>query len=75
MSRWNSNPFVRGSWSYQTVSSAASGVGPADLAAPEMDGRLLFAGEATHDSHFSTTHGAVESGWREADRIIKSLKK
>jgi monoamine oxidase len=65
---------VRGSWSYQTVSSTASGVGPADLAQPEMDGRLLFAGEATHDYYFSTTHGAVESGWREADRIIEKLK-
>ncbi|PSN36046.1 Peroxisomal N(1)-acetyl-spermine/spermidine oxidase [Blattella germanica] len=32
---------------------------------------LLFAGEATHSTHFSTVHGAIETGWREAERIIK----
>jgi spermine oxidase len=37
------------------------------------DGRVLFAGEATNEKHFGTVHGAIESGWREADRIICSL--
>lgn len=31
---------------------------------------ILFAGEATHEHYFSTVHGAVESGFREADRIV-----
>jgi spermine oxidase len=31
---------------------------------------LQFAGEATHSGYFSTVHGAIESGWREADRIL-----
>lgn len=31
---------------------------------------VLFAGEATSLHHFSTVHGAVASGWREAKRII-----
>lgn len=31
----------------------------------------MFAGEATHDYFYSTVHGAVETGWREADRILK----
>ena len=31
---------------------------------------LLFAGEATHEHFYSTVHGAVESGWREADRVF-----
>ncbi|TDG50778.1 hypothetical protein AWZ03_002767 [Drosophila navojoa] len=31
---------------------------------------LFFAGEATSSNHYSTVHGAVESGIREADRII-----
>lgn len=30
---------------------------------------LLFAGEATHDHYYSTVHGAIETGWREAHRI------
>ena len=41
---------------------------------PAMGGRLLFAGEATHPRHFSTVHGAIETGWREADRIIEKMK-
>lgn len=32
--------------------------------------RLLFAGEATSEHHYATVHGAVETGWREAKRII-----
>ncbi|XP_075166428.1 spermine oxidase-like [Haematobia irritans] len=31
---------------------------------------LLFAGEATSMHHYSTVHGAVESGHREANRLI-----
>eukprot|EP00250_Pteridium_aquilinum_P018090 c23935_g1_i1 orf=440-2227(-) len=33
--------------------------------------QLLFAGEATHRSFYSTTHGAFLSGVREADRLLK----
>ena len=35
---------------------------------------LCFAGEATNTHYYSTVHGAVESGWREAERLIKFLK-
>ncbi|EDW08294.2 spermine oxidase isoform X1 [Drosophila mojavensis] len=31
---------------------------------------LFFAGEATSSDHYSTVHGAIESGIREAERII-----
>ena len=75
ITRWNSDQNMFGSYSYQTVNSAKAGVGPGNLAKPIGNGQILFAGEATNEKHYSTVHGAVESGWREADRIICSLTK
>ena len=34
---------------------------------------LMFAGEATHPSFYSTTHGALLTGYREAQRVLDSL--
>ncbi|XP_051152502.1 probable polyamine oxidase 5 [Andrographis paniculata] len=33
--------------------------------------QILFAGEATHSKHYSTTHGAYFSGLREANRLLQ----
>lgn len=72
-SKWNTNPHFYGSYSYTSVKSNAQALERSDLASPVKDSkgvdRLLFAGEATHDSKWTTVHGAVETGWREADRI------
>ncbi len=73
MTRWNSNSLTRGSYSYPTVSSVNMDAYSV-MYEPAMGGRLLFAGEATHPNFFSTVHGAIESGYREAERIIGSVK-
>ena len=73
ITKWNSNENTLGSYSYQTLKSVQIGVGPRNLAESVGDGRVLFAGEATNEKHFGTVHGAIESGWREAGRIICSL--
>ena len=69
-SAWKSNELTRGSYSFLAPSSAPSDI--ARLAKPVSVGGvpvLLFAGEATHPCFFSTTHGARESGIREAKRL------
>ena len=77
-SNWNTNPHFSGSYSYTSVQSNALALERSDLASPVKDSngvdRLLFDGEATHDSKWTTVHGAVETGWREADRISQLLK-
>lgn len=73
-STWYSNPWTRGSYSFRSMDSEALDVYAADLAKPLVDpdsGKPLvcFAGEATHDCYYSTVHGALESGRREAKRL------
>lgn len=36
--------------------------------------QVLFAGEATHRKYYSTTHGALLSGQREATRLMEMYK-
>jgi hypothetical protein len=75
---WYSNPHFCGSYSYRSNKSRDLDVWASDLAEPVVDAngsvRLLFSGEATHDHCYSNVHAAVETGWREADRILKLIK-
>ncbi|CAF4913809.1 unnamed protein product [Pieris macdunnoughi] len=77
-STWFSNPFTRGSYSYDNRRTTQNANNRRFLAEPLRDTlgvpRLLFAGEATDALHFSTVHGAIDSGYREAKRLIKNSK-
>lgn len=37
--------------------------------------KILLAGEAVHKTHFSTTHGAFESGQQQARVLLDYIKK
>lgn len=75
-SSWCNNPHFNGTYSFQTIASNVA-VPPSTetLATPIVDSKnrplLQFAGEATHPHYFGTVHGAVETGFREAERIIQ----
>lgn len=80
-SRWWTQPNFLGAFSYESMkSNKEEGVKLREiLAKPILNEKglptLLFAGEATHQSKFATVHGAIETGYREADRIIRFYKK
>ncbi|CAH0602423.1 unnamed protein product [Chrysodeixis includens] len=77
-STWYSNPFTRGSYSYDNVLTPQYPTARATLASPLLDKsgtpRVLFAGEATDNTHFSTVHGATDTGFREANRLLPQAK-
>lgn len=68
VTRWASDPWSRGSYSYFAVGNPKN----ITAALAEPVGRLLFAGEATSD-HPATVLGAYESGLREGERVAKLL--
>ncbi|CAH2321622.1 peroxisomal N(1)-acetyl-spermine spermidine oxidase [Pelobates cultripes] len=71
--KWHSEPYTHGSYSYIAVGASGDDI---DILAQPLPNegakplQVLFAGEATHRSFYSTTHGALLSGWREAERLI-----
>jgi len=77
-SKWSSNPHFLGSYSYYSLKSDALGASTSILAEPIVDDVskpiILFAGEETNTHYYSTVHGAVETGWREAQRLIDLYK-
>ncbi|KAK9149039.1 hypothetical protein Scep_007796 [Stephania cephalantha] len=81
-SRWASDPLFMGSYSYVAVGSSGDDIDSMAKPLPisTKDGstppplQILFAGEATHRTHYSTTHGAYYSGVREANRLLQHYK-
>jgi monoamine oxidase len=69
-SNWTRSGWIGGGYSHALPGCRAA---RADLARP-FDGRIFFAGEATHPYDFSTAHGAHDSGVRAAEEAIAVLK-
>ncbi|XP_074641836.1 spermine oxidase-like isoform X2 [Tubulanus polymorphus] len=69
---WYHHPYSRGAYTYIPVGSSIDDIEALQEPICTSSGKplLLFAGEATHTSFYSTTHGALLSGQREAERII-----
>ena len=70
ITRWRSDPWSYGSYSYVPVGSSFRR--HLDLARP-VDGKVFFAGEATHRDYPATVHGAFLSGVRAAREVAMHL--
>lgn len=72
--QWYSNPNFRGSYSFRSMTTDLLNTSAQHLALPLTNACgipvVQFAGEATHNHYYSTVHGAIETGWREADRLV-----
>ncbi|KAE8687550.1 putative polyamine oxidase 5 [Hibiscus syriacus] len=75
--KWGSDPLFLGSYSYVAVGSTGADFDTMAEPLPNSPTgvhhplQILFAGEATHRTHYSTTHGAYFSGLREANRLLQ----
>jgi monoamine oxidase len=66
ITRWHSDPFARGSYSFNALGSSPK---MRDRLAESLNNQLFFAGEATERHYFATAHGAYLSGLRVAQEI------
>jgi monoamine oxidase len=65
---WIHDPFARGAYSYAGVGGHRV---PSRLARPVQE-TIWIAGEAAdHEGRTGTVHGAIASGWRAADEILR----
>jgi monoamine oxidase len=67
ITRWATDPFAFGSYSFNAVGSTPSM--RSTLASP-LSEKVFFAGEATHSEYFATAHGAYLSGLLAAEAIV-----
>ncbi|XP_017889754.1 spermine oxidase-like [Ceratina calcarata] len=77
-SKWHQNQHFRGTYSFRSLETVNTNSSAKQLSEPIMkNGKpvVLFGGEATHEHKFSTVHGAISTGWREAERIMNLHKK
>ncbi len=69
ITRWASDAFARGSYSYNALGSRPA---MRDALASPLNNQLFFAGEATAKDYFGTAHGAYLSGLRAAAELLSS---
>ena len=69
ITRWASDPFARGSYSYNAFGSTPQ---MRNALATPLNRQLFFAGEATNKEYFGTAHGAYLSGLRAAKDVLSS---
>ncbi|XP_028982707.1 peroxisomal N(1)-acetyl-spermine/spermidine oxidase-like [Betta splendens] len=79
-SQWFHDPWTCGSYSYPAIGCSAQDLENMIEPLPTKGSQsrplqVLFAGEATHPCYYSTVHGAILAGWREADRLISHYSK
>lgn len=68
---WSKEPFIKGAYSYPIVGGGL--IFRKELAS-SVEGKLFFAGEATHyEGHSGTVHGAIETAIRVAEEIEASV--
>jgi monoamine oxidase len=74
VTKWRSDPFALGSYSYIAVGATGADI---DALAEPVENRLFFAGEATSRTHPATTTGAMMTGLAQAgliDEIVCNSK-
>ena len=76
VTRWATDPYSLGSYSHMITGLSETRHREVfqEPLVNSKEATLRFAGEHTSRNHFATTHGALLSGWREADAIIASAK-
>lgn len=80
-SRWNSNNFIQGSYSFTSKNTDHIREWEKILSKPvifelpeKSKNTVSLAGEACHEFYFSTVHGAFLSGMEQAERIVKAAE-
>ncbi|XP_068206582.1 peroxisomal N(1)-acetyl-spermine/spermidine oxidase-like isoform X2 [Palaemon carinicauda] len=79
-SQWGLNPWTRGSYSsFVTVEGEKAGLDSRmsfqiPLENSKGNKVVLWAGEHTHNTHYSTVDGAMDSGLRAASEVLSLLK-
>jgi spermine oxidase len=72
---WRTNPYTLGAYCHIPVGASVEDIHT--ISEPVYDSThkavLLFAGEATHPTFYSSAHGSMLSGQREARRILDQL--
>ncbi|WOD38259.1 flavin monoamine oxidase family protein [Nodosilinea sp. E11] len=68
ITRWASDPFSLGSYSYNPVGAVPK---MRQELATSLEKSVFFAGEASNEDYFGTAHGAYLSGLRAAQEILE----